>query len=153
MLDEFREECDRLYDEQQEQQAEGGMAIVARCYEQATKLALLYACSESPDPSITRSAVEWSCRFVRRQTEVLLASAAERVHASEYDRQCNRILAKLKANPEGITHSVLLGFSKLKGWEFREIIGTLDERKQIRIEATGTVNTKTNVYWPVLKGE
>jgi hypothetical protein len=76
----LRAEADVRYAQAEERDDPTAMAIWARAYEKARKLALIYAVSENHlDPRITESAARWAWRFVDYQTRRMLFMAAQHV--------------------------------------------------------------------------
>jgi hypothetical protein len=68
-LEEFRALADDRYAEAEDRDDPAGMAVWARAYEKARKLALVYAASENHlQMRIDEPAVQWAWRFVDYQT-------------------------------------------------------------------------------------
>lgn len=131
-LNDLRKLADESYRKAEIDQDEGACAVWARCYEQAVKLSILYACSESPSsPAITEASVEWSGQFVTEQVHRMLRAVLEASYESPFDRLANRLARKIAASEAGIGHSKLLKFSKVDSKQFDLAIRTLKERGQI----------------------
>ena len=85
----LRERADAEYARSEAENDPAGMAIWARAYEKARRLALLYACSANRlNPCATRDAATWAGAFVEHQTRRMLYMA--RLHASESDFDSKR---------------------------------------------------------------
>ena len=95
---ELREEADARYSQAEEKDDPTAMAIWARAYEKARKLALIYAVSENHrSPQITESAARWAWRFVDFQTRRMLYMADQYVAEGEFDSKCKRMTEVLAA--------------------------------------------------------
>ncbi len=95
-LEEFRALADDRYAEAEDRDDPAGMAIWARAYEKARKLALIYAASENHlQMRIGEPAVRWACRFVDYQTRRMLFMAGQHVAEGEFDARCKRMLEVL----------------------------------------------------------
>jgi uncharacterized protein YndB with AHSA1/START domain len=95
---ELRTEADVRYARAEEKDDPTAMAIWARAYEKARKLALIYAVSENNlEPRISESAATWAWRFVDYQTRRMLFMAAQHVADGEFDAKCKRMVEVLSA--------------------------------------------------------
>jgi hypothetical protein len=92
----LRRRIDATYDECQAVGDNPGMAIWARAYEKARRLALVYACSaDRENPEITTEAVAWSGAFALHQTRRMLYMARQYASESEFDARRKRLLEVL----------------------------------------------------------
>jgi len=95
-LEECRAFADDRYAEAEEKDDPAGMAIWARAYEKARKLALIYAVSaDRLQMRIDERAVRWAWRFVDYQTRRMLFMAGQHVAEGEFDAKCKRMLEVL----------------------------------------------------------
>ena len=95
-LSEFREYADDEYAKAEEKDDPAAMAIWARAYERARKLALVYAVSESNlKPQIGEAAARWACELVDYHTKRMLFMAGQYVPEGEFDAKCKRFLQVL----------------------------------------------------------
>lgn len=95
---ELRAEADVRYAQAEEKDDPTAMAIWARAYEKARKLALIYAASENhQSPQISEAAAQWAWRFVDYQTRRMLFMAAQHVADGEFDAKCKRMVEVLTA--------------------------------------------------------
>lgn len=95
-LEEFRALADDRYAEAEDRDDPAGMAIWARAYEKARKLALIYAASENHlQMQIGEPAVRWAWRFVDYQTRRMLFMASQHVAEGEFDARCKRMIEVL----------------------------------------------------------
>jgi hypothetical protein len=89
----IRKAADARYNSAFDANDEGSMAIWARAYEKARRLALVYACSADREhPEIGRDAAEWAGAFVEHQTTRMLATLAKYASESEFDAKRKRLL-------------------------------------------------------------
>ena len=95
---ELRQRIDREhYNACQAANDQSGMAMWARAYEKARRLALIYACSvERENPVITLDAVHWSGAFATHQTRRMLYMASQHASESEFDGKRKRLLDVLE---------------------------------------------------------
>jgi len=95
-MEECRAYADDRYAEAEEKDDPAGMAIWARAYEKARKLALIYAVSaDHLQMRIDERAVRWAWRFVDYQTRRMLFMAGQHVAEGEFDAKCKRMLEVL----------------------------------------------------------
>jgi hypothetical protein len=91
-----RERADVEYARAEAQNDPAGMAIWARAYEKARRLALLYAVSVCRDnPVVTPEAATWAGAFVEHQTRRMLYMARHYACESEFDARRKRLLEVL----------------------------------------------------------
>ncbi len=96
MFRQFREFADREYASAEERGDVIGMAIWARAYEKARRLALVYACSAHHlQPLIDLSGTAWACEFVDHQTRRMLFMAGSHASESDFDARRKRLLEVL----------------------------------------------------------
>jgi hypothetical protein len=92
----IRERADAEYTRAEAQNDPAGMAIWARAYEKARRLALLYAVSVCRDnPVVTSEAAAWAGAFVEHQTRRMLYMARHYACESEFDARRKRLLEVL----------------------------------------------------------
>jgi hypothetical protein len=90
---EIREQADAEYARCEQANDPAGMAIWARAYEKARRLALLYAVSVCRDhPVVTPEAATWAGAFVEHQTRRMLFMARHHACESEFDGKRKRLL-------------------------------------------------------------
>lgn len=124
---EFSDKCEALF---MEGNAEGGSAIWGRAAEKASKLALLYACSECPtSPEITSNASRWAAGVIDHQTNWMLHEAAQYVSENETEASAKRVKRIIEASgTKGLTKSELTRKTQwLKTRDRNEILGGLIE--------------------------
>ncbi len=89
----IRERADAEYAECEQANDPAGMAIWARAYEKARRLALLYAVSACREgPIITPEAATWAGAFVEHQTKRMLFMARHYASECEFDGKRKRLL-------------------------------------------------------------
>jgi hypothetical protein len=93
----LRLQADAEYDQCQAVNDPAGMAIWARAYEKARRLALIHACSTCRDePVINRAGAEWAGAFVLHQTRRMLFMARRYASESDFDAKRKRLLEVLE---------------------------------------------------------
>jgi hypothetical protein len=140
LLSEFREWADDQYAKAEEKDDPAAMAIWARGYERARKLALIHAVSEfHENPRVSVSAARWACEIVDYHTKRMLFMAEQYVADGVFDGKCKRVLEvltnwKAKRGDAWMPHWYL---SRLLKWSDKEIEEVRDAlRGQERIEFT-----------------
>ncbi len=123
------EEWDKAYDAGDET----GQTAWSRTCENATRLALLYACSKDhQEPVIEPDAVRWATEFAMHQTKRQLYLASTYVAENPFHAMCLKLLRKLKNGGGRMGHSELLRLMHIKAADFRELIQTLMQQGQVR---------------------
>ena len=92
------------YERAEEAKDEVARTAWSRTCENATKLALIYACSENHEnPVIGLPAVEWATAFAIHQTRRQLYLAASYVAENPFHAECLKLLRKLReaGRPDG----------------------------------------------------
>ncbi len=99
----------------------------SRTCENATKLALIYACSESREqPAIDLPAVEWATAFAMHQTRRQLFLAQSYVAENPFHAECLKLLRKLREAEGGqMARNRLMRAMRCKLTDFDQIVGTL----------------------------
>lgn len=96
-FDEFREYADDRYAEAEQRADEAAMAIWARAWEQARKLALIYACSEDHQrPRIDRTGARWAMDLIDHQVRRMLFMADQYVAKNDFDAMCKEFMRALR---------------------------------------------------------
>jgi hypothetical protein len=92
-----RERADAEYTQCEQANDPAGMAIWARAYEKARRLALLHTISACRDnPVITPEAATWAGAFIEHQTRRMLFMARHYASESEFDGKRKRLLDVLE---------------------------------------------------------
>jgi hypothetical protein len=147
LLDRFGEECDLRYDGFEELHDLTAMALWARAFEKACKLAMLYAVSVNPAaPVVDTDAVVWATGFVSHVTRQLLFRAGQFCYTSESDRLSKRFLKRLHESGGRMSHSEIMRALHLSRTEMREIVETLIDSKQIE-KFIDEEKTKPIIYY------
>ena len=110
------------------------MAILARCTENAMKLALIYSASKDGISStIGRDAVDWAFRLSMHLAHRTLWMAATHSAETPIQANCQKVIEALRKAPgRKMKHSELLKKMKtLSAKEFQVVIDTLIERGEI----------------------
>ncbi|MBU4270526.1 MAG: DUF3987 domain-containing protein [Planctomycetes bacterium] len=132
------------YDRAEEAKDEVARTAWSRTCENATKLALVYACSENhEEPVIGLSAVQWATAFAMHQTRRQLFLAATYVAENPFHAECLKLLRKLREAPENqMQRQHLLRAMRCKAADFDQIVGTLLQQGDI-VAAQIPTKTKT----------
>jgi hypothetical protein len=141
----IREQADARYDLAFETNDEGSMAIWARAYEKARRLALVYACSiDRENPEIGRDAAEWAGAFVEHQTARMLATLAMYASESEFDAKRKRLLELLSRwrTTEGDRWMPFWMINRKLPWSMREHEEVRDTLLQQRLIEHTTISTR-----------
>jgi len=111
---------------------EPGKTAWSRTCENATRLALLYACSENHDnPIIGLPTVEWATAFAMHQTRRQLYLAATYVAENPFHAECLKLLRKLKESGGKMARRQLMRTMRCKAADFDQIISTLCQQGEI----------------------
>lgn len=148
VLTETRLEADSEYRAAEGAQDAVGTTVWGRVSEQARKLALLYAISESHvAPRIGVEAARWASQLVMHQARRMLFMAASHVAENPFHADCLRLLKKLRDAPDRVLpHQVLLKRMKIDAKSFRELIETLIQRGDISTDAVATGGRTRTLY-------
>jgi hypothetical protein len=121
------------YDRAEEAKDEVARTAWSRTCENATKLALVYACSENhEDPIIGLFAVQWATAFAMHQTRRQLFLAATYVAENPFHAECLKLLRRLREAPENqMQRQHLLRAMRCKAADFDQIVGTLLQQGDI----------------------
>ncbi len=143
----------RLEAEAEYAKAEGladavGTTVWGRVSEHVRKLALVYAVSENfGRPEIGRDAVDWARRFVLHQTRRMLFQAEAHVAENPFHAECMKLMRKLRESPtQTLPHGVLLKRMKTDARTFHELITTLVQRGDIKVQTQSTAGRPTRSY-------
>ncbi|MEJ5260941.1 MAG: DUF3987 domain-containing protein [Anaerohalosphaeraceae bacterium] len=147
LLFEFQRQSD-LNHRAAEAQDEVAKAVWSRAAENARKLALLYACSETPQkPLISEQAAQWAIAFVHHQVRRQLFMAGIYAAENSFHADCLKLKEKLRNEPgKQLLHSVLLKRMKTDKDSFRKIIETLIEQGDILVKESTSATFKGTVY-------
>ncbi|RMD85726.1 MAG: DUF3987 domain-containing protein, partial [Candidatus Dadabacteria bacterium] len=144
VLEEFRTLADDRYSEAEERDDLAGMAVWARAYEKARKLALVYAASENHlQMQIGEPAARWACRFVEHQTRRMIFMASQHVAENEFDARCKRMLEVLTSwqqrnGDTWMPHWELARRLKWSDKDIEEVRNALQNQRRIECELGST---------------
>jgi hypothetical protein len=121
------------YDRAESKRDEVGRTAWSRTCENASKLAMLYACSENHEnPIITLPAVEWATAFAMHQTRRQLFLAQSYVAENPFHAECLKVVRKLREmDGQQMQRQHLLRFMRCKAADFDQIIATLMQQGEI----------------------
>ena len=151
-LEALRDHADEAYAAAEQADDLAAMAVWARAYEKARKLALIYAASENPQaPKVTLPAALWANEFVLVLTRQMLARASRHVAESEFQAKCNRlidVLARWRQTKGGVWMPFWRLNRKLP-WSEREhedVRTALENMKRIEYVEQPTRGTPKRLY-------
>lgn len=133
-------------------QDEAGMALWARAYEKARRLALIYACSvDRENPVVTPEAAAWAGTFALHQTQRMLYMARQHASESEFDARRKRLLDVLEQwrRQHGDEWMPLWRVNRKLPWsprEHEEVRDTLLQQRLIEYRVTTTRGRPGAVY-------
>jgi hypothetical protein len=133
-------------------QDEAGMALWARAYEKARRLALIYACSvDHENPVVTPEAADWAGAFALHQTRRMLYMARQHASESEFDARRKRLLDVLEQwrRQHGDEWMPLWRVNRKLPWsprEHEEVRDTLLQQRLIEYRVTTTRGRPGAVY-------
>jgi hypothetical protein len=121
------------YDRAEDAKDEVARTAWSRTCENATKLALVYACSENHEnPIIGLDAVEWASEFAMHQTRRQLYLATMYVAENPFHAACLKLLRRLnEATDRQMQRQHLLRSMHCKAADFDQIIGTLIQQGEV----------------------
>ena len=121
------------YNQAEEAKDEVARTAWSRTCENATKLALVYACSENHEnPVISLPAVQWATAFATHQTRRQLYLAATYVAENPFHAECLKLLRKLsEATEHQMQRQHLLRAMRCKAADFDQIVSTLVQQGDI----------------------
>jgi len=119
-----------------------------RTTEKARKLALIHACSASPQaPRVDGVSAEWAARLSAFLTRKMIFTAWEWVSENPYEANRKRVLREIRASQDGLTKTELLRRTKyLQRKDRDEIVQSLIETGEIRPVTEETGGAPKTVY-------
>jgi hypothetical protein len=96
-------------------------ALLARCWEHITRIAMIHAISANPAaPVITTASVEWAEQVVAYCTDTMIQDSSRYVSDNDLEQQIKRVLSIIrKAGPKGISRHRLTRITWFLGSERR----------------------------------
>ena len=132
-IGELRRMTESEYRNAEEQNDEVGRTAWSRTCEHASKLALIYACSQDHEsPVITIDAVRWATEFAMHQTRRQLFLAGVHVADNPFHAECLKLLKILRERPgKTMARRELMRAMRCKAADFDQVIGTLTQWGEI----------------------
>ncbi|WP_164102530.1 bifunctional DNA primase/polymerase [Candidatus Laterigemmans baculatus] len=126
-IEDLRRQTEVEYDKAEAAGDEVARTAWSRTCEHATKLALIYACSENHlEPQIGMPAVEWANEFAMHQTRRQLYLASIHVAENPFHAECLKLVKRLSEHPDRrMQRRQLMRAMKLRAGDFDQIVGTL----------------------------
>ncbi|MBN1912046.1 MAG: DEAD/DEAH box helicase family protein [Pirellulales bacterium] len=133
VLDELGTQADDEYDAATAEGDRVRAVLWTRVCENATRLALVYACSRDHEaPTIDREAAEWASRFVRHLAGRMLFLASSHVADNPFHAECLKVKGRLRDAPgQCLQRQQLLRALRCKAADFDQIIDTLKQQGEI----------------------
>lgn len=130
----LRGEMDNRYAACEEKQDNIGATLWSRVAEQASKLALIYACSVNHlSPVIDEAAMTWATQFAQSQASKMLESAKGKVSDTPFHAICLKMHGKISKSVNPIARNKLLREMHLSAKQFDEAIEYLVESNEIEV--------------------
>jgi len=147
VLDELGTQADDEYDAAMAGGDRVRAILWTRVCENATRLALVYACSRAHEnPRIDREAAEWASRFARHLADRMLFLASSHVAENPFHAECLKVLEKLRSAGGELPHSVLMKRMKVNARDFQQIVETLMQQNDIEPDVKATKGRTRTVY-------
>jgi Protein of unknown function (DUF3987) len=123
------------YSKAEEANDEVARTAWSRTTEQATKLALIYACSENHEsPRISLNAVRWATEVAMHQTRRQLFLAGVHVADNPFHAECLKVLKILRERPDqAMARRELMRAMRCKAADFDQVIGTLTQWDEVEL--------------------
>ena len=133
VLDELGTEADDQYDAATLKGDRVRATLWTRVCENATRLALVYACSRDREqPRIDREAAQWASRFVRHLAARMLFLASSHVAENPFHAECLKVKRALQRSPtQCLQRQHLLRVLRCKSTDFDQIVFTLMQQGEI----------------------
>lgn len=150
-ITELRHLTESEYDRAEQANDEVARTAWSRTTEQATKLALIYACSADHNaPRISLDAVRWATEFAMHQTRRQLFLASVHVADNPFHAECLKLLKILRDAPHArMQRQHLLRSMRCKAADFDQIIATLTQSGEIEAISLPSA-TKSAVGYQIL---
>ncbi len=146
-LAELRMMADAQYKLADDRDDEVARTAWSRTWENATKLALIYACSESHEsPVISLQAVEWATRFAMHQTRRQLFMASIHVAESPFHAELLRVCRFLKGAGGRMSRSDLLRRMHCSAAELAQFMNTLIQQRTVAAVSVPSATKSAQVY-------
>jgi len=148
VLDELGTQADDQYDVATAKGDRVRAILWTRVCENATRLALVYACSRDyENPCIDRETADWASRFTRHLADRMLFMASSHVAENPFHAECLKIMEKLRSAPDRqLAHSVLLKRMSVNARDFGGIIETLIQQGDIARNIAATKGRPQVIY-------
>jgi len=131
-LDRFAARADDEYDAATRAGDRVRAVVWTRAGENATRLALVYACSRNHlDPCIDEEAAQWAVAFVGHLIRRMLFLAAQHVAENPFHAECLKLLRKLRAAGGQLSRRELMRLLRAKAAEFDQVVGTLVQQGEL----------------------
>lgn len=150
-IEELRHMTEVEYAKAEEENDEVGRTAWSRTCEHATKLALIYACSENHKaPKMTIDAVRWASEFAMHQTRRQLFLAGVHVADNPFHAECLKLMKILReSDDQKMQRQHLLRAMRCKAADFDQIVGTLVQSGDVETVTMATA-TKSAVGYQLL---
>jgi hypothetical protein len=146
-LAEAREQAEAEYAAAEKRNEALGTTVWGRVDEQTRKLALIYAISVNHEtPRINAPAVRWARALVTHQTRRMLFMARSYVAENPFDKDCLKLIRKLREAGGILTHSEALKNMHMQTEMFVKLVQTLEQRGEVETVSQVTSGRPTRQY-------
>ncbi len=148
IIDKLGMDADDQYDAAVDRGDRVRATLWTRVCENATRMALVYACSrDHENPCIDQEVAEWATRFARRLTDRMLYLARSHVAENPFHSECLKVMNKLRSAPKyTMPHSVLLKRMKVNSRDLQMITDTLQQQGDVIRDIVSTKGRSQVVY-------
>jgi hypothetical protein len=147
-IEELRRMTEIEYSKAENENDEVARTAWSRTCEHATKLALIYACSEChQSPHISIDAVRWATEFAMHQTRRQLFLAGVHVADNPFHADCLKLMKVLRETSDGqMQRQHLLRAMRCKAADFDQLVGTLIQQGDIEVIAMASATKPATGY-------
>ena len=132
LLDKFALHADQQYKEAKGVGDRVRAVLWTRAYENATRMALVYACSRDHfDPKIDTEVATWAAKFTGHLIRQMLFMASQHVAENPFHAECLKLLRKLRECGGQMKRGDLIRVMHIKAADLDQIISTLEQQGDI----------------------
>ena len=132
LLDKFALHADQQYKEAKGVGDRVRAVLWTRAYENATRMALVYACSRDyQDPKIDTEVATWAAEFTGHLIRQMLFMASQHVAENPFHAECLKLLRKLRECGGQMQRRDLMRAMHYKAPDFDQIVSTLFQQGDI----------------------
>jgi hypothetical protein len=141
LLDHFASHADEEYKAAKDAGDRVSAILWTRAYENAMRLALVYACSRNyQSPSIDAEVAVWAAEFTGHLVRRMLFLAREHVAENPFHAECLKMIRKLRECGGQMARGEIIRQMHCKAFDLDQIVSTLEQQGDI---TTVKIDTKT----------